>query len=236
MFVARFDAVLLKFYFLYKSTAYIESGLVSVVFAMSTIFNVLNNRLWNKITPSKNTIIGSILGITGLVFVFIPSFSGEQESYERLYGLAFALIGTCFFSCGNVVTVRHKAKNIPLLTTNAWGMIYGAIIMLVINLITVRSFDFDWSNEYIYSLLFLAIPGSVLVFAAYLNLIRAYGANRAAYATVLFPIVALTISYYIEGFNFTCEIFIGIAFVVVGNIFVFWPNRQESRMIARVGD
>lgn len=226
----------LNFYFLYKSTVYIESGLVSVIFAMSTIFNALNNRIWNKISPSINTVIGSLVGVLGLVFIFIPSLTGDQASYERVYGLTLAIIGTYCFSCGNIITVRNKAKNISLLTTNTWGMIYGAIIMLGINLATIKSFDFDWSEEYIYSLLFLAIPGSVLVFAAYLNLIRVYGANRAAYATVLFPIVALTISHYVEGFNVSYEVFIGIAFVVAGNIVVFWPAGRKGKITSRVGE
>jgi len=68
----------------------------------------------------------------------------------------------------------------------------------------------------------LAIPGSVIGFTAYLTLVRRLGADRAAYCTVLFPIVALNVSALVEGFHWTAPALLGLLLVAAGNVVVFW--------------
>ncbi|MEH6456838.1 MAG: EamA family transporter, partial [Cocleimonas sp.] len=41
-----------NFYFFYIASVHLESGLLSVIFSIATIFNVINNRLWYKVIPS----------------------------------------------------------------------------------------------------------------------------------------------------------------------------------------
>jgi drug/metabolite transporter (DMT)-like permease len=64
----------------------------------------------------------------------------------------------------------------------------------------------------------LSIFGSVLAFGAYLSLIGRVGADRAAYATIVFPIVALLISSIFEGYHWPIEAIIGITLVAAGNL------------------
>jgi drug/metabolite transporter (DMT)-like permease len=71
-------------------------------------------------------------------------------------------------------------------------------------------------------LLYLAIPGSVIGFTAYLTLVGRMGPERAAYCTVLFPVVALNISAWLEGYTWTPAALLGLALVAAGNVAVFW--------------
>ena len=52
-----------------------------------------------------------------------------------------------------------------------------------------------------------SIPGSVIGFTAYLTL--GHGAARAAYCTVLFLVVALSVSTYAEGYQWTMPALLG---------------------------
>jgi len=79
---------------------------------------------------------------------------------------------------------------------------------------------FDWSLEYVGSLLYLSIFGSIIAFGAYLTLVGRIGADRAAYATVLFPLVALVISSIFENFEWTPLALVGVGLVLVGNVMV----------------
>ena len=76
-------------------------------------------------------------------------------------------------------------------------------------------------HRYIGSLLYLAIPGSVIGFTAYLTLVGRMGPERAAYCTVLFPVVALNISVFVEGYQWTAPALLGLALVMLGNVLVF---------------
>ena len=71
------------------------------------------------------------------------------------------------------------------------------------------------------SLLYLVIPGSVIGFTAYLTLVGRMGPERAAYCTVLFPVVALNISAWVEGYQWTSAALVGLVLVMAGNVLVF---------------
>ena len=64
-------------------------------------------------------------------------------------------------------------------------------------------------------------PGSVIGFTAYLTLVGRMGPERAAYCTVLFPLVALNISAMVEGYQWTPPALLGLLLVMLGNILVF---------------
>lgn len=220
-----------NFYFFYiASDLGVESGLLSVIFSMATIFNVVNNRLWHKVIPSRNTVIGAIIGVLGITLLFYPDFSQtiNTGSDSRMLGVALAVLGTFLFSSGNMLTVRHNKHHLPLSTTTAWGMLYGSLIMFVVSIVYVGSFSFDSSPKYFWSLAFLVVPGSIIAFAVYLSLIARIGANKTAYATVLFPIVALSISMVFEAYTFTPIAIVGLVLAIIGNIIVFYKSKSST--------
>jgi len=59
--------------------------------------------------------------------------------------------------------------------------------------------------------------GSIAAFAAYLTLINTSGPEKAAFATLLFPVVALAISTALEGYQWHIEAMIGVVLVLAGN-------------------
>jgi len=69
-------------------------------------------------------------------------------------------------------------------------MFYGVVALLIYSTIRGSVFNFDSSLVYIGSLLYLAMFGSVLAFGFYLTLIGNIGADKAAYANLIFPIIA----------------------------------------------
>ena len=80
-----------------------------------------------------------------------------------------------------------------------------------------RSISFDFEPAYVLSLIYLAVFGSAIAFGAYLALIRLIGSARAAYTSVLFPIVALIISTFVEGYQWSTPAVGGIVAIIAGN-------------------
>lgn len=228
-----------NFYLFYIATDLnVETGLLSVVFSMATIFNVINNRFWHKVIPSNNTIIGAIVGILGIVLLFYPDFikAINSESDSRLMGVMLAVLATFLFSSGNMLSVRHNKKQLPLATTTAWAMLYGSLVMCLISYLYIGSFSIDMSVEYLLSLVYLIIPGSIIAFSLYLTLIIRIGANKTAYTTVLFPIVALSISAVFEGYEFTPLAIIGLSMAILGNIIVFYKPKSKRALEKTKGE
>ena len=63
----------------------------------------------------------------------------------------------------------------------------------------------------------LALFGSVIAFGAYFTLVGRIGASKAAYSTLLFPLVALSISIVYEGYVWHSNAVIGLALILLGN-------------------
>jgi len=97
-------------------------------------------------------------------------------------------------------------------------MIYGGLSMALVALIIGRPFSLDLSIQYISSLMFLVIFGSITAFGFYLTLVSKIGADKAAYALVIIPIISITISSIFEEYQLTIGAILGIALIILGNV------------------
>ncbi len=196
----------------------LASGLVAVVFSSAALWNALLARLVHGRAIVPQVLAGGSLGLTGLVLLFWPEIRGGHAS---LAGLAWALGGTLCFSTGNLLSAALQQQGLKPVQTNAWGMAVGTAILTGYALLAGVPFAFDASTRYLGALLYLAIPGSVIGFTAYLTLVGRLGPERAAYSTVLFPVVALNVSAWVEGYEWTAPALAGLVLVMAGNVLVF---------------
>lgn len=220
----------INFIFIYKSTLLLISGLVSVVFSLVSLFNIINNYFFFKKRPEKNVILGGVLGLVGIVTLFWKSMFGVSFNDQILLGICLALIGTLIFSFGNIISFRNQKKGIPLVSGAAIAMVYGALIMLIYVLAKGLSLDLPTNFSYWVSLLYLAIPGSVIAFLFYLSLISRIGPERAGYATIFFPLVALTLSYLLETYRWSWSDLIGVGLILCGNYVVMYKKKQPIKL------
>jgi drug/metabolite transporter (DMT)-like permease len=112
-------------------------------------------------------------------------------------------------------------------------MAYGAAMLSVWCLVKGIPFEMEWTSRYIGALLYLVIPGSVIGFTAYLTLVGRMGPERAAYCTVLFPVVALNVSAFAEGYQWTAPALAGLVLVMLGNVLVFRKPKPDIAMVAK---
>ncbi len=217
----------LNFICFYNATRFIPSGLVSVIFSLATIYNAVNARLIFGDRVKPRALLATALGAAGLICLFAPELTGHQVSADALKGIGLAALGTLFFSLGNMVSRRNSASGIPPLTANAWGMGYGALILLAIIAVTGTPMVAPEGGRYLWALIYLAVVGSIIGFTTYLMLVQRIGTGRAAYATVCFPVIALMASALWEGFVWTPLAAAGLALTLVGNAVMFLPSRPK---------
>lgn len=208
----------------YFATDNIPSGLVSVIFSLATLLNVINNRLFFKSPISGKALIGGVMGLVGLGLLLVPTLENNRNIDEVVIGILLAFCGTYLFSLGNMIGKWNAANKIDTMTGNAYAMLYGTSILMIFTLFIGNPITFDFSAEYIGALLYLAIPGSVIAFTTYLALVGRIGPEKAAYTTVLFPVIALSVSSLFEGYNWNNTAICGLIFVLSGNIVIFSPS------------
>jgi drug/metabolite transporter (DMT)-like permease len=160
------------------------------------------------------------VGLGGLTMVYWPEVAKFGVHSKAVTGLILSLAATYLASLGNMISVRHKLAGIPVVESNAVGMVYGALCSLAVAGALGVPVVYDLRPVFSLALVYLAVAASIVGFGSYLTLVQRIGADRAAYATVLFPIVALSLSTWLERYEWTPLAGAGVALVLLGNILV----------------
>lgn len=201
----------------YRATSYVTSGLVAVIFSLIIVTNAFFERLFFSRPLEARMMLASVLGLGGIALLFWPEVSSFDLGDRTVFGALLAAGSVVIASLGNMLAIANTARDLPVTAVNAHAMAWGAISSLIIASLMGRSINFSSDPAYVMSLLYLAILGSAIAFGAYLALLRLIGSARAAYTSVLFPIVALLISTLFENYQWTIQAGIGIALIVAGN-------------------
>ncbi|MCE0100974.1 benzoate/H(+) symporter BenE family transporter [Klebsiella variicola] len=177
-----------------------------------------------KIIP--HSLAAAALGLAGIVTLFWDDLLANGLNASLLWGIGLSALGTYGFSLGNMFSIRHQRRGLETLTTNSWAMLYGTLVMGAIALLRGDNFMPEWTVSYLGALLYLALFGSVIAFGAYFTLVGRIGASKAAYSTLLFPLVALSISTVYEGYIWHSNAVIGLALILLGNLVMFAKPEQ----------
>ena len=207
----------LNYYLFYLAELYLTSGLAAVIFSTIVVMNLFNGRIILGTPVEGKVLVGGLFGLVGLVMLFWPEMRAVNYSGSVLLGLLLCFGATYLASLGNILSARNQQHSLPVIQTNAIGMGYGAACMLLIAALSGAPLRIAIAPEYLLSLVYLALFGSVIAFGCYLSLIGRIGAGRAAYTTLLFPIVALLLSTFWEDYCWTVSRVVGLGLILGGN-------------------
>ncbi|MDX2221954.1 MAG: EamA family transporter [Rhodospirillaceae bacterium] len=217
----------------YFATARLPSGLVSVVFSLITVVNIVNARLMLGRQTTAVVWLATALGLGGIALVFradIAAVMAGRGDPATLAGIGLAFAGAVLASFGNVLSVKVREVGLSILQLNTWGMLYGAACLFAFAVVQGAPITFDVSVPYIGGLAYLAVFGSVAGFGFYLTLIKRIGPERAGYCAVMFPAVALMVSVWLEGLKVDVSMLAGAALILVGNVLVLLPRGVLAKL------
>jgi len=120
-----------------------------------------------------------------------------------LVGIGFTLLAVLAASVGNLLQLVETVKRLPVASLLAWAMGYGALANGAIALALHGAPTAEARIGYWVGLVYLGLLASALAFFYYYRIIRAIGPAKAAYSSVLVPIVAMLISTLFEDYRWT---------------------------------
>ncbi|MBA2934878.1 EamA family transporter [Sphingomonas sp. CGMCC 1.13654] len=219
----------LNYYFVYLAERTVTSGLVAVVFALLVVPNALFAWIFLKQGVSRAFIAGSAVALVGLALLFGHELAAAPASRAViLIGIGWSLAAVLFSSIANVMQASRPAAAIPVATLIAWGMAWGSLF----NCAGAFAMDgppvFDPHPGYWLGTLYLALIGSALAFSCYFYVIRAIGPGRAAYSSVLSPVLAMLLSTLFEGYRWSLQAGFGCLLAIAGLV-VALQARQAAR-------
>lgn len=209
----------LNFGFVYNAESYITSGLVAVMFALLVVPNAIFGRIFLGQPITGAFILGSAIAALGVSLLFAHEWRSSPATLsDVLLGAALTVGGILSASAANITQAMEGAKRQPFLALLAWSMTAGAVINTIYALVADGPPQFDPRASYTLGILYLGLAGSVVTFPLYYGLVRKVGAGRAAYSSVIVPIVAMVLSTLFEGFEWGLLPATGAVITLVGMV------------------
>lgn len=212
----------------YLAEHYIASGLVATVFALLLIPNSL--LAWGFLgqKPTARFFAAGLVAVTGIGILFWNEFARNPAGgMEIAIGLGLTIVGLLGASASNVYQAGPTAKDYPLLSLLAWSMAIGAVLDAVIALIVAGPPTIDPRPGYWFGLIYLALAATVLAFSLYIPVVRKIGPGRAAYSSVLVPVIAMSLSTVFEGYQWSIYAVVG-GVLALGGMLLALAGRRRS--------
>ena len=207
----------INYWLVYMAELHLKSGLVAVVFSTIIFLNIFNGLIFLKSKVRLNVLASALIGFVGIILVFKDHLLEFNFSSDKSSALILAFLSVITASLGNITSAYNQRNKLPVVQTNAYGMLYGSLLMLVLVFIIGTPISFDVSFKYISSLIYLAVFGSVIAFWSYLTLLGKIGADKSAYVMLVFPIIALLLSTFFEAYTWSLFALLGVALITTGN-------------------
>lgn len=209
-FVLNFNAV-------YLAERHITSGLVATVFALLVIPNSLLAWAFLGQRPSGRFLTSSLVAIAGTALLFANELRAHPAHVrDILLGIGLTLVGMLGASITNVFQARDEVKRYPLFTLLTSAMGFGALLDALIAFAAAGPPVLDGRAGYWLGLAYLAIFASAIAFSLYLPVVRKIGPGKAAYSSVIVPIIAMAFSTWLEGYRWTPTAVTGAVLVIGG--------------------
>lgn len=192
-----------NFHFVYRAEMHLTSGIVAVMFGVLMVPNALFARWWlgQRVTP--RFLLGSLVAVAGIALLLVHEAQVSRLGGNVALGVALAVGGILSASIANVVQAVPTGRAQPMVTLLAWSMLYGALMDIAMAWAVSGPPVFPASRSFWLGTVWLAIAGSVITFPLYYGIVRAIGPGRAAYNGLLVIVMAMLISTFVEGFEWS---------------------------------
>lgn len=216
----------LNFNFVYRAEAHITSGLVAVTFALLLVPNALLARIFLGQRPGAQLVGGSVVAMTGVALLFTHEVRADPNALVPVAtGIALTLGGILSASVANVMQATQTARAYPMAPMLAIAMLIGATADALFAFATVGPPQIEWRWGYLAGILYLAVFASAIAFTLYFRVIRSIGPARAAYNSVVVPVIAMLLSTLFEGYRWSLLAAAGAVLTGVGLIIALTARR-----------
>lgn len=208
-----------NFNLVYRAEEYVTSGLVAVLFALLIVPNALFGRIFLGQQLAPRFLAGSAVAMGGIALLFAHEIGVDRaRAGATALGITLSLLAVLSASCANVMQATSRARAVPLPALMAWSMAIGTLANALWAAASSGPPVFDWRPAYIGGVLYLGLAASAFAFMVYYRIIREIGAAKAAYSSVIIPVIAMALSTLFEGYRWTATAAGGGGLVLAGLI------------------
>ncbi|WP_343063031.1 DMT family transporter [Rhabdobacter roseus] len=193
------------------SMKFAAAGLGSLATCTNPLMIILLSAWWIGRKPSKQELLGVLLGMTGVGIATYPLLEGSTTSLTGIVLLSLSMLA---ISAASVyyATVRWQ---LPTMLINGWQIALGGLLLLPFTLTMSDFSQSHWDARFWWSVLWLSIPVSVVSLLCWFYLLQA-DTVRASMWLFLCPLFGFFFAWWLLDEPITGYTLAGTVLVVGG--------------------
>lgn len=211
----------------YWGEQFLPAGLTAVLFSTIPLMVAILARvlLGDRLTKWKLT--GIMAGIAGVYVIFADSvsFGGRASAFGMIAALASA-----FCASLSSVVIKKYSSNYPPFAAISLPHAYAGVLLLTGGLAIERVSPLTWSGMTYFTILYLALLGSVTAFGLYFWIIKHVDVTVLSYQTFIIPVLAVLLGWIFLNEHVTINTAIGGGLVLLGIVLAVMPRSHRKRL------
>lgn len=216
LFMSVFSYII-PFTLVYWAEQFVPTGLTSVLFAIFPFWVIIFSRIafpQEKIGIYK--FLGVLLGFIGIAIIFKDELS--LDFGNSTLGI-LAIIISATIQGGVAVVIKKYGKNINPVSINLIPLLITGVFLIPVGLIFEDNSRLAYSNNALFSILYLSTVGTVVVFAIYYWLMKKINIVILSLSSFITPIIAILLGWFFLNEKLNTNHIIGSSLVLMGILF-----------------
>tara|TARA_R110002050_G_scaffold847_4_gene5953 strand:+ start:38570 stop:39442 length:873 start_codon:yes stop_codon:yes gene_type:complete len=205
------------------------AGLSAIILQSQVFFTLLFAIVFLRERPSLLQIAGVTISFAGVVFI-----SGTGSCYFSLLGFVLILIAAVSWAVYNIKMT--EVRGVDPIHLTVWMHLMAPVPLFIFSLFiegwdTLVDATVNIRMETIYSIAYASYFAGLLGYALWAGLLRRYQASTVAPFSLLVPVSAIIISYFVLEERCEPSIFIGAGLVLFGLVLnQYRPQKKELQI------
>ena len=217
----------LNYALVFWGTQYIPSGMAAVLQSTTAMFGLFhaNYFLGERITLTK--LCALEIGVAGVALIFSNQL--QVVGWSALLGCIAVVSGSFCVSIGYVLVKTYGAHLQPSVLTTG-QMLCSAPILLVLGFVREGNpFKFNWTTTAVFSLLYIALAGSVVAFQLNYWLLKRLEPTKVLVISIVEPLLATLLGVVVLGELLTGRTLLGGILILFSMGILLTRSKLDSK-------
>ena len=214
----------LCYYLTYWGAQYIYSNLGSILYSLSPITIAIMAHFFipdDKLNRKK--ILSMLIGFIGTILLLYNSNSfGGDKAFIGISAILLAII----IGCWPTIYIKKQGIKVDSIHLNAVGLSISGLIILIMAILFENGSILEINPTNLFSLLFLAIPGTVVTWGIYIWLLNHLPASQLSYVAFFPPIIAIISGWIFLNEALSLISLLGASLIIFGGFLINYDLKK----------
>ena len=172
---------------LFWAEQFVTSAMTAVLYTALPLCVAALTPWLSKHSVPRQAIFSMVVGLGGIAVLFGQGLTASHSTLLGGLAILAAVVSTAF----SIHFAKREISGMDPVVSTGWQFLVGAVALVAGSSVMERGRASEWTPHALLALLFLAIAGSAVAFAAYYWLLRHMQPYQISTISLVIPIVAI---------------------------------------------